>query len=74
MASYNAQKIFNWDRPESPAVVTVAITSGTVVVEKPAGATWVVAYTFSASGSQSLWLGRGRFRVTPSATAVYEVD
>lgn len=74
MAAYTVQKLFSWRRPNSPAVVTVQITSGTVVVEKPVGNSWVTAYTFSETGCQALWLGRGKYRITPNGTATYEVD
>lgn len=74
MASYTAQNTFAWRLSNSPVVLTAAITSGTVVVEKQAGETWVPAFTFTETGCQALWLGRGKFRVTPTGTAVYEVD
>jgi hypothetical protein len=74
MASYTVQNTFPWRLSNSPVVVTAAITSGTVVVEKPAGDTWVPAFTFTETGCQALWLGRGRFRVTPTGNAIYEID
>lgn len=74
MAAYTVQNTFAWRLSNSPVVITAAITSGTVVVEKSAGDTWVAAYTFAETGCQALWLGRGKYRVTPTGNAVYEVD
>jgi hypothetical protein len=74
MASYTVQKTFPVRWSNSPVVVTAAITSGTVVVEKPAGDKWVPAFTFSGTDCQALWLGRGLFRVTPTGNAIYEID
>jgi hypothetical protein len=74
MAPYSVQHIFPHRLSNRPVVITVVIKSGTVIVEKAAGETWVPAFTFSETGCQALWLGRGRFRVSPTGSAVYEVD
>lgn len=74
MAAYTVQNIFPWRLSNSPVVITAVVKSGTVVVEKQAGDTWVPAFTFIETGCQALWLGRGRFRVTPTGNAVYETD
>ena len=74
MAAYTAQNVFPSRLSNSPVVITAAINSGTVVVEKAAGDIWVPAFTFTETGCQALWLGRGRFRVTPTGNAVYETD
>lgn len=74
MAAYIVQNIFPWRLSNSPVVITAVVKSGTVVVEKQAGDTWVPAFTFTETGCQALWLGRGRFRVTPTGEALYEID
>ena len=74
MTAYTVQSVFPWRLSNSPVVITAVVKSGTVVVEKQAGDTWVPAFTFTETGCQALWLGRGRFRVTPTGNAVYETD
>lgn len=74
MAAYTVQNVFPWRLSNSPVVITAVVKSGTVVVEKQAGDTWVPAFTFTETGCQALWLGRGRFRVTPTGEAIYETD
>ncbi len=74
MATYTAQQTFGWDRPCSPAVIAALMTSGSVVVELYVGTTWIPAYTFTATGVQSLWVGRGPFRVRPTGDATYGVQ
>ncbi|MET3715361.1 hypothetical protein [Pseudomonas sp. PvP001] len=74
MAAYTVQNVFPWRLSNSPVVITAVVKSGTVIVEKPSGETWVPAFTFTETACQALWLGRGSFRVTPTGNAVYEID
>lgn len=74
MTAYTVQNVFPWRLYNSPVVITAVVKSGTVVVEKLAGDTWVPAFTFTETSCQALWLGRGRFQVTPTGNAVYETD
>jgi len=74
VAAYTVQKTFPWRWSNAPVVIAAVVKTGTVLVEKPAGDTWIPAFTFTETGCQALWLGRGLFRVTPTGNAVYETD
>lgn len=55
-------------------VLALKANGGSVSVEKPVGADWVIADTYTEDGAHVLYVGGGRVRFTPVGGAVYEVS
>lgn len=57
-----------------PTVIAVKTNGGSVTIEKPVGADWVVANIFDVDGAYPLMTGAGEYRITPQGGAVFQVS